>query len=61
MVETNKMTCPDCGSDMNHHADKVDYSGAPGALASSDLELGGVLQEVHCCPGCGKTAMRIAR
>ena len=42
---------------MNHHADKSDYSAEPGSV---DLELGGVLQEVHCCPGCGKTAMRIA-
>ena len=51
----NNLRCPDCGIDMNHHADKVDYSVEPG---SAGLELGGVLQEVYCCPGCGKTATR---
>lgn len=51
------MKCPDCGIDMNHHADKVDYSVESERV---EAELGGVLQEVHCCPGCGKTAMRLA-
>ena len=57
MAKTTKMKCPDCGIDMNHHADKVDYSVEP---SSDDLELGGALQEVHYCPGCGRTAMRLA-
>ena len=57
MAETNKMKCPDCGIDMNHHAYKVDYSAESGRLES---EFGGVLQEVHCCPRCGRTAMRLA-
>ena len=60
MAMMNKMKCPDCGIDMNHHADKVDYSDVLNAAADSDLNLGGVLQEVHSCPGCGKAAMRIA-
>lgn len=52
----NKMKCSDCGIEMNHHADKVDYSIEP---ASADLEFGGgALQELHCCPGCGKTAIQ---
>lgn len=57
MAETIKMKCPDCGIDMNHHADKVDYSVESERV---EAELGGVLQEVHCSPGCGKTAMRLA-
>lgn len=57
MTDTGKIKCPDCGIDMNHHAEKVDYSVEPGGVAA---EFGGVLQEVHSCPGCGKTAMRIA-
>ncbi len=56
MVENKKMKCPDCEIDMNHHADKVDYSAEPG---SADPEFGGALQEEHSCPGCGKTAIRI--
>jgi hypothetical protein len=55
MTDTGKMKCPDCGADMNHHAEKVDYSVEPG-----NEDFGGALQEVHCCPGCGNTVMRIA-
>jgi hypothetical protein len=51
------MKCPNCGMDMNHHADKIVHFVDSGG---ADLELGGVLQEVHCCPGCGRTEMRIA-
>ena len=43
---------------MNHHADKLDYSGEPEGV---DLKLGGVLEEVHSCPECGKTALKVAR
>ena len=57
MAENKKMKCPDCEIDMNYHAGKIDYSAESKRV---DLELGGVLQEVHCCPACGQTAMRIA-
>ena len=59
MTNTNKMKCADCGVDMNHHADKIDYSGGI-AEGTVNSELGGVLEEVHSCPGCGKTALRLA-
>ena len=55
MTETNKMKCPVCKVDMNHHADKVDYSVEP---APADRDFGGALQEVHSCPSCGKTWLR---
>ena len=51
------MKCPDCGIDMNHHADKINYSAAPSETA--DADVGGVIEEVHTCPECGKTEMRI--
>jgi len=57
MTDTAKVRCPNCGIDMNRHAEKVDYSVEPG---STHAEFGGVVHEVHCCPGCGKTATRIA-
>ena len=57
MTQINKMKCSDCGIDMNHHADKIDYAVEP---EIGELDFGGALQEVHCCPGCGKTAMRNA-
>ena len=59
MPNVNKMKCPDCGIDMNHHADKIDYSAALAEPAIA-TELGGVIEEVHTCPGCGKAELRIA-
>jgi ribosomal protein S27AE len=50
------MTCPACGTTMNHHADKLDYTES-GAAAS---RLGGVVKEVHTCPRCGNVEMRTA-
>jgi len=52
----SKMNCPDCGIEMNYHADKVDYN-----ISDSehiDPDFGGVLEEAHTCPGCGKTHTR---
>lgn len=54
MAEMNKMTCPDCGVEMNHHADKVEYGEGAGD------EPGGTLVEAHTCPRCGRTATREA-
>jgi hypothetical protein len=28
MPETKKMVCPDCGIEMNYHAEKLDYTAA---------------------------------
>ncbi len=56
MTETNKMKCPDCGAEMNHHADKLDYGAEPDAASESD----GVVIEAHTCPDCGRTATRSA-
>lgn len=50
------MQCPKCGAIMNHHAEKVVYSGA----GRADTELGGVLEEMHACPRCGYVASRAA-
>ncbi len=54
MTDTGKMKCPDCGAEMNHHAEKVDYS-----VEAGSEDFGGALQEVHCCPGCGNTVTRV--
>ena len=50
------MICPACGSEMNHHADKIDYSNPEAA----DAAFGGVVQEVHTCPRCGNVKTRPA-
>jgi len=51
-----KMTCPDCGAEMNHHATKIDYGVDDRAVV--DPVFGGVLKEVHTCPNCGRTELR---
>lgn len=57
---SEKMKCKECGVEMNHHADKVDYTAALEHPEAMDPDLGGVLEEFHTCPGCGKTEMRPA-
>lgn len=60
MAEVKKMICPDCGVEMNHHAEKIDYTAALDDSSAIDPEFGGVLEEAHTCPKCGKTALRRA-
>lgn len=55
-----KMLCPACGVEMNHHADKIDYSAVLDDVQGIDPSFGGVLEEAHTCPGCGRTHMRRA-
>jgi hypothetical protein len=58
MTQDNKMMCPDCKAEMNHHAMKIDYgSDDPGLV---DPLFGGVLKEAHTCPECGRTELRAA-
>ncbi len=59
MPETNpKMMCPECGTAMNHHAEKlVDPRDALEAVRV-DAALGGLLEEHHACPQCGKGEAR---
>jgi len=59
MSEAEKMRCPACGAEMNHHADKLDY-GAAADEAAPDVFEGGVVVEAHTCPACGRTATRPA-
>jgi ssDNA-binding Zn-finger/Zn-ribbon topoisomerase 1 len=60
MPEAKKMVCPDCGVEMNYHAEKIDYTAALDDPTAIDPDLGGVLEEAHTCPDCGKTALRRA-
>ena len=43
-----KVACSMCGTPMNHHAEKIDYSNGDG----------GVLQQVNQCPYCGNVELR---
>ncbi|MDT7809325.1 MAG: hypothetical protein QOJ70_3138 [Acidobacteriota bacterium] len=60
MSERAGMVCPDCGAEMNQHAEKVAYTAVPSDAAAFDPELGGVVEEFHTCPECGRTLSRRA-
>jgi hypothetical protein len=45
---------------MNFHAEKIDYTATLSDPDAVDADLGGVIEEAHTCPGCGKTATRRA-
>jgi ribosomal protein S27AE len=53
------MLCPDCGIEMTHHASKVVDPRNEAEEALVDKDLGGIVLEKHCCPGCGKGASLI--
>lgn len=55
-----KMKCPACGAEMNHHAEKIDYTAGLADADILDPELGGVLEEVHTCLKCGGVETRKA-
>ena len=56
--KTRKMVCPECGVEMNQHAEKlVDPRNAQEA-ARVDPALGGLIDEMHSCPKCGKVETR---
>lgn len=57
-MDSNKMNCRDCGGEMNHHAEKIDYTAALDAPERLDPVLGGLVKEVHTCPQCGRTELR---
>jgi ribosomal protein S27AE len=60
MTEREQMICPDCGVGMNLHAEKVDYTDAAAEREGFDPDLGGVVEEFHTCPSCGRTHARPA-
>lgn len=47
------MSCPDCGAEMNHHADKLVTPTSVEQARAMDPERGGIVLEAHTCPGCG--------
>lgn len=61
MSEREKMVCQDCGAEMNRHAEKLDYTAGLERPDALDPELGGLLEEFHTCPECGRTAARAAK
>lgn len=60
MAERSKLICPQCGVEMNRHAEKVDYAARPSDPEAFDPDFGGVVEEFHTCPECGRTLSRRA-
>ena len=56
----NKMRCPGCGAEMNHHGDKLVYAADADGHRNIDLGLGESVEEFHSCPKCGAAASRLA-
>jgi ribosomal protein S27AE len=56
--QKSAMICSYCGSEMNHHADKLIDPVKPEDAGHIDAALGGVVEEIHCCPRCGAAASR---
>jgi predicted RNA-binding Zn-ribbon protein involved in translation (DUF1610 family) len=47
------MTCPRCGTQMNHQADKLVDPVTAEEAAAMTTAFDGVLLVVFACPGCG--------
>jgi ribosomal protein S27AE len=58
MANKTKMTCPKCGDEMNHHADKLVDPITPEERKYINSALGGLIEETHHCPSCGGVESR---
>lgn len=47
------MTCPKCGTPMNHQAEKLIQAVTEEEAAAQASDLDGLLVLVFACPGCG--------
>ena len=57
-MTADKMICPTCGLEMNHHCDKLVYNRGSQETADDGSDMCGVIAEFHTCPGCGGSASR---
>jgi len=55
-----KMICPNCHVEMNHHCDKLMQATDSQQSSPLDETVGGVLEEFHSCPNCGRGGSRHA-
>lgn len=47
------MTCPKCGAEMNHQADKLVHPRTTEEAASVTSAFEGMIEVVFACPSCG--------
>jgi predicted RNA-binding Zn-ribbon protein involved in translation (DUF1610 family) len=57
-MAVEKMICPDCGVEMNYHAEKIDHLAAVGSPEAIDPDFDAAVSEIHSCPECGSSASR---
>jgi Zn-finger nucleic acid-binding protein len=57
MQRKEKLICPNCGVEMNLHAEKIDRAGAGESAASESPGEDSVI-EFHTCPRCALTLER---
>jgi hypothetical protein len=53
------MICPECKSEMTHHASRVIEPRTDEEREAMDEELGGIVIEGHTCPACGLNRSRL--
>lgn len=58
MSQEPKLSCPDCGSEMDRRAMNIEYGIDDQNIVNA--VFGGVLKETQCCPNCGRTELRAA-
>jgi uncharacterized C2H2 Zn-finger protein len=54
------MTCPRCGAQMNHQADKLVYPTTREEAERVTEAMDGVIEEIYACPACGRIDSRRA-
>ncbi|HEY4675650.1 MAG TPA: hypothetical protein VIJ01_00730 [Candidatus Angelobacter sp.] len=57
-MTTSPMICPECGGEMNHHADKLVHSSEPPGSSANHHFEDGTVTEFHTCGKCGIGAAR---
>lgn len=57
-MNERSMSCPNCGAQMNHQADKLVHPTTAEEAARLTPELDGVIERVFACPECGRIESR---
>lgn len=57
-MSREKIKCPACGALMNNHAEKIFYDAGEPNDDQRGYDNGGVLRQIHGCPGCGNVEVK---
>jgi ribosomal protein S27AE len=59
-VRIARIACGACGTEMNPHAEKAVAPLTSAEAARADWAAGGLVEEIHQCPRCGRVESRRA-